>query len=131
MKKILIVSTLGVFLSGCLTTGMSPQQGAGTVIGAASGALLGSRFGKGNGRLASTAVGTAVGALAGNLITQPHEAPQQGYYPEPEYYQPQPQPRRHHQPQPRRQHRVRAPQKQVVHNHYYKSDCPIEHNWYE
>lgn len=128
MKKVLIVSVLGVLLAGCLTNGMTPQQGIGTVGGAAVGGLLGSRFGHGNGRLAATAVGTAVGALAGNMITQPQPAPvqyaQPEYYPpQPQYYHPQPQPRRHH-------HRPRTRQKPVVHNHYYESGNPTEHYWY-
>lgn len=42
--------------------------GAGTAIGAVAGGLLGSRVGKGNGKVAAAAGGAVVGALSGNYL---------------------------------------------------------------
>ena len=44
------------------------NQTAGTVIGAGTGALVGSRFGKGTGRVAATIAGAMIGAYLGNQI---------------------------------------------------------------
>lgn len=66
MKKrwvILLVPFLALY--GCTST-MGPKETAGTVIGGAGGAILGSQFGGGSGRL----VGVAIGTLAGSLIGQ-------------------------------------------------------------
>lgn len=65
MKKI-TVALFGLALSGCATGG--PDETAGTLIGAAGGALIGSQFGSGSGQIAATAIGTLGGAFAGNQI---------------------------------------------------------------
>ena len=65
-KKLLIVTVSAIVLSGCLTTN---EQG-GTLIGATTGGLLGSQFGKGNGRLVTTALGVLTGAMTGQRIGQ-------------------------------------------------------------
>jgi len=52
---------------GCQAT-MPSKQTIGTVGGAGLGAVVGSRFGKGEGRVAAVAVGTLLGAVAGSAI---------------------------------------------------------------
>ncbi|RKZ36557.1 MAG: hypothetical protein DRQ49_17750 [Gammaproteobacteria bacterium] len=52
---------------GCQAT-MPSKQAMGTVGGAGMGAIIGSRFGKGEGRVAAVAVGTLLGAVAGSAI---------------------------------------------------------------
>ncbi|MDR6292156.1 MULTISPECIES: RT0821/Lpp0805 family surface protein [Inquilinus] len=68
MKKFTIVAALvgAVALAGCQDFG--PKQGAGTLIGAAGGGLLGSQFGSGGGKLAATAAGVLIGAWLGNSV---------------------------------------------------------------
>jgi hypothetical protein len=59
--KIIVSTTLlGLFLAGCTADG--PKESAGTFIGAATGALVGSQFGKGHGQLAGVAIGTLLGS---------------------------------------------------------------------
>lgn len=53
-------------LTGCVTGGSN--QTGGTLIGGATGALLGSQFGKGHGRLAGVAIGTMLGSFVGGSI---------------------------------------------------------------
>jgi surface antigen len=65
IKKCIALSlliSLG-FLISCET-----KQQTGTLIGGAAGALLGSRFGKGSGRLAATGLGAVAGGLIGNQV---------------------------------------------------------------
>lgn len=68
VKKILattlLVSTT-MLISGC--EGMN-KQGGGTLIGGATGALLGSTLGKGEGKLIATGIGAVAGAFIGNRI---------------------------------------------------------------
>jgi len=70
MVKVKIVSlfaAVSMSLAGC--EGMMPSKEAiGTVGGAGLGAVIGSRFGGGEGRVAAVAAGTLLGAVAGNLI---------------------------------------------------------------
>ncbi len=54
-------------LSGCEST-MGPKETAGTIIGGAGGAILGSQFGGGSGRLVGVAIGTLAGALIGQEV---------------------------------------------------------------
>lgn len=64
-KKLIIPVILGaVLVSGCQ---MNNRTG-GTLLGAGSGALLGSQFGNGKGKLVSTAIGTLGGAMIGNNV---------------------------------------------------------------
>jgi surface antigen len=53
-------------LVGCQTGGAN--QTGGTLIGGATGAVIGSQFGKGHGQLAGVAIGTMLGALVGGSI---------------------------------------------------------------
>ena len=55
-------------LAACSTTDSGPKQTGGTLIGAAGGALAGSQFGDGKGRLAAVAAGTLIGAFIGNEV---------------------------------------------------------------
>lgn len=61
----LIASTLA--LSGCANDA-GPNQTGGALIGAGLGGLLGSQFGRGDGRLAATAIGVLAGAAIGSNI---------------------------------------------------------------
>ena len=70
MVKVKIVSlfaAVSMSLAGCEAT-MPSKEAIGTVGGAGLGAVIGSRFGGGEGRVAAVAVGTLLGAYAGNLI---------------------------------------------------------------
>jgi surface antigen len=73
MKLILKLSSIILactMLQGCQGDGGINKQGAGTIIGGAAGGLLGSRFGKGSGKLATTGIGALAGAFIGNQIGQ-------------------------------------------------------------
>ena len=65
MKKMIRLSVLSIFLSGCA---MGPGQGLGQVLGGGVGALMGAQIGKGRGRLVATAMGAVLGATAGGMI---------------------------------------------------------------
>ena len=52
--------------TGCAS--MSQQETAGTVLGGVAGAVVGSQFGKGDGRTAATALGAVIGATVGRNI---------------------------------------------------------------
>ncbi len=67
MKRIVALPLLAAFvMGGCAT--MGPKEQAGTVVGGATGAVIGSQFGGGTGRLVGVAVGTLAGALIGQEI---------------------------------------------------------------
>ena len=68
MKKI-VVATLALALAvgGCSNT-MGPKETGGTLIGGATGAILGAQVGGGRGQLLGVAVGTMAGALIGREI---------------------------------------------------------------
>jgi len=53
--------------AGCSSTD-GPNQVGGTLIGGATGALLGSQFGKGSGRLVGVGIGALLGSQLGNVI---------------------------------------------------------------
>lgn len=67
MRRTLVIPlVLTLIVPGCASMGAKEQ--AGTVIGGASGALLGAQVGSGRGRLLGVAVGTLAGALIGQEI---------------------------------------------------------------
>lgn len=67
MKKLLVVVMLPMLvLSGCAT--MGEKEGIGTVVGAGTGALLGSTLGDGDGQVVAVAIGTLAGAIVGSQI---------------------------------------------------------------
>jgi surface antigen len=70
MKRILaIILILGLGLTGCASQ-MGPKETGGTLLGAGTGALLGSQIGSGRGKLVAVAIGTLAGALVGQGIGQ-------------------------------------------------------------
>lgn len=66
LSKILLVTFATTFLTGC--QGQMNKQGGGTLIGGVAGGLLGSQFGKGEGKLVATGVGALAGALVGGEV---------------------------------------------------------------
>lgn len=68
MKRLLVFLILiALVLAGCAQP-YGPKEGAGTVIGAGTGALLGAQLGHGTGRMVAVAIGTLAGALIGQEI---------------------------------------------------------------
>ena len=68
MKRIVtLLLAVALVVGGCAPE-MGPKEGAGTVIGAGTGALLGAQVGRGPGRLVAVAIGTLAGALMGQEI---------------------------------------------------------------
>lgn len=70
IRKTLTCTVLALSLGACQPPGggfenMNTAETIGTLGGAAAGALLGSRFGGGAGKVATIGVGTVLGALAG------------------------------------------------------------------
>jgi surface antigen len=57
---------VSVALLGACSNDMGGKQTGGAVLGGAAGALAGSQFGGGTGRIATTALGTLLGAYAGS-----------------------------------------------------------------
>ena len=57
-----------VFVLGACTSNAGQKEIAGTVLGGAGGAVLGSQIGGGSGQIIATAVGTLAGAFIGNEI---------------------------------------------------------------
>jgi len=66
-RTIACIAILVLMLAGCAAE-MGPKETGGTVIGAGSGALLGSQIGHGSGRLVAVAIGTLAGALIGQEV---------------------------------------------------------------
>ena len=68
MKLFSVLSVSGLlFLSGC-SNQMGPREGAGTLLGAIGGGLLGSQIGEGDTRLFAVGAGTLLGAMIGGEI---------------------------------------------------------------
>jgi len=68
-RMVILLSALFLVLSGCAPN-MGPKESGGTIIGAGTGALIGSQFGRGPGRIVAVAVGTLAGALIGQGVGQ-------------------------------------------------------------
>lgn len=66
LKKLAVAAMTVVLLAGC--EGSGQKQTLGTILGAGTGALVGSQIGGGKGKLAAVAVGTLAGALIGSEI---------------------------------------------------------------
>jgi surface antigen len=66
-KTIALLLISALVLAGCATE-MGQKEGAGTLIGGLGGALIGSQFGGGRGRLVGVGIGTLAGALIGQEI---------------------------------------------------------------
>ena len=68
MRGMLILTmVVALLIAGC-TQSMGPKEGAGTLLGATGGAILGSNIGKGKGNIAAIAIGTLAGALFGQEV---------------------------------------------------------------
>ena len=68
MKRILAVFLVSsMLLFGCAPS-MGPKEGAGTLLGAGTGALLGAQVGGGRGNIVAVAIGTLAGAIIGQEI---------------------------------------------------------------
>ncbi|OHB25896.1 MAG: hypothetical protein A2X84_05275 [Desulfuromonadaceae bacterium GWC2_58_13] len=68
MKRILaLLVVLSMLMFGCSPT-MGPKEGAGTLLGAGTGALLGAQVGQGRGTIVAVAIGTLAGAILGQEI---------------------------------------------------------------
>lgn len=68
IRRSAIGAVVALSLGACQTG--STSETVGTLGGAAGGALLGSQFGGGSGKLATTAIGTLLGAFAGREIAR-------------------------------------------------------------
>ena len=66
MKRFFTLIVMSALLFGCANGG--PKQTAGTYIGAASGAIIGSQIGGGTGQFAAIALGTLIGSQLGAHI---------------------------------------------------------------
>jgi len=66
----LLAALLILLLGVACAPNMGPKETGGTIIGAGTGALLGSTIGDGHGRLVAVAVGTLAGALIGQGVGQ-------------------------------------------------------------
>jgi len=68
MKRIvMLLLVFALALSGCAPN-LGPKETGGTLLGAGTGALIGSQFGRGRGNLIGVAVGTLAGAMIGQGI---------------------------------------------------------------
>jgi surface antigen len=68
MKKTgVLMLIFSLLLLGCAPS-MGPKEGAGTLLGAGTGALLGSQVGSGRGTIVAVAIGTLAGAIMGQEI---------------------------------------------------------------
>lgn len=63
--RFIAITTVLLLLGGC--TG-GPKQNIGTIAGGIGGALLGSQFGGGKGRVVATAIGAIAGSMIGSSI---------------------------------------------------------------
>jgi surface antigen len=79
LTKVVTVAALALSLGACADQGVGPKQGVGTLLGAGTGALVGSQFGSGSGKLAATAVGTLVGAYLGSEAGKSLDRADQNY----------------------------------------------------
>jgi len=68
MRKVqVLLMSFAFLLLGC-TQQMGDKEGAGTLLGATAGAVLGSNVGQGKGNVVAIAIGTLAGALFGQEI---------------------------------------------------------------
>jgi surface antigen len=67
ISRIMVIILVSTMLQGCSNMN---KQGGGTLIGGATGALIGSQFGKGSGALVATGIGALAGAVIGGQIGQ-------------------------------------------------------------
>ena len=70
LSRLFAASLALLTLGACATDQIATKQGMGTLIGAGTGALIGSQIGDGRGQLVATSIGTLVGAYVGNQAGQ-------------------------------------------------------------
>lgn len=70
MRKLSTISLLALMSASLVACSNMRNRDSGTLVGGVAGALLGSQFGGGGGRIAATAVGAMAGAYIGNRIGQ-------------------------------------------------------------
>lgn len=68
ISNVILVVLAGSMLQACTGPSGMNKQGGGTLIGGATGALLGAQFGKGDGKLVAVGAGALLGALLGGAI---------------------------------------------------------------
>lgn len=68
MRKAIVLSSLFCLIVAGCTPAMGPKETGGTLVGAGTGALIGSQIGSGTGQLVAVAIGTLAGALAGQEV---------------------------------------------------------------
>lgn len=78
MLRFISLATVVLLLSACAYP-VGPRQSTGTLLGAGTGALIGSQFGDGKGRLAAVALGTLAGAMIGQDIGRTLDAADRSY----------------------------------------------------
>ncbi|HKI50537.1 MAG TPA: RT0821/Lpp0805 family surface protein [Geothermobacteraceae bacterium] len=78
LRLITLLFTALVLLAGCAAP-LGPREGTGTILGAGTGALLGSQIGGGKGRIVATAAGTLLGALIGQDVGRTLDRADQAY----------------------------------------------------
>ncbi len=67
IAKSLVIVLVAASLSACNST-HGPKQTGGTLVGAALGGFMGSKMGRGKGKLAAVAAGTLMGAFLGSKV---------------------------------------------------------------
>ena len=70
MKRIGSALLIVTFLLGGCASQMGPKETGGTLLGAGTGALIGSQIGGGRGTMVAVAIGTLAGALIGQGVGQ-------------------------------------------------------------
>ena len=89
VSKLLVAAMLVSPLAACQNNGQGGnsiggynvgKQEVGAVLGGATGALVGSQFGGGNGRIVTTAMGTLLGAYLGSEIGKSLDQADMAYY---------------------------------------------------
>ena len=68
MKRIVVLLALVSFVVVGCAPQMGPKETGGTLIGAGTGALIGSQIGGGSGKMIAVAIGTLAGALIGQSV---------------------------------------------------------------
>jgi surface antigen len=66
-RSIVFITIFALILAGCAAR-MGPKETGGTLVGAGTGALIGSQIGGGRGTLVAVAIGTLAGALMGGEV---------------------------------------------------------------
>jgi surface antigen len=66
LPRLAASALVAVALVGCAGSDLGPKQTVGALVGAGTGAFIGSHIGHGSGRLIATSVGTLLGAYVGN-----------------------------------------------------------------